>query len=220
MTARFLRRRAPLEQMLHLLQDDIDQGRVRQRLQAYRRMRTVALGPCMRLQFEDPVTVQHQAYDSLPPPLRRDGAALARALAERRHLLPEGLDWRATLQLGLQDLRRVPRPGLPPVDALQAIHLDVAPGTPAATRVRAELRPGAGAHPLLRFALTPRLAQALLAGAGASLGCNHPAYAWRHLLPPATLKLLRRDLHGSRASAADGWQPAAEPLPLPLGQAA
>lgn len=219
MTARFLRRRAPLEQMLHLLQDNIDQGRVRQRLQTYRRMRTVALGPCMRLQFEDQVTVQHQAYESLPLPLplRRDGPALARALAERRHLLPEGLDFRASLQLGLQDLRRVPRPGLPPMDALQAIHLDVAPGTPAMTRVRADLRPGAGQHPVLRFTLTPRLAQALLAGAGASLGCSHPAYAWHHVLPPATLKLLRRDLHGSRACADE--LPELQEL-LPLGQAA
>ncbi len=201
MSARFLRRRTPLEQMLHLLQDNLDKSRARQRLHTYRRLRTVALGPCLHLQFEDEVTLRHQAYESLPLAERRDDDAVAAQMARCQHLLPGGHDLRASVLIGAA-------PGRPvqlPAGVLSALHLDVAPGTSAVARVRAEWHPGEADRrtPMLRFVLEPALSEALLDGAGAMVGCSLPAYNWQHLLRPATLKLLRRDLHRSPALAAD-----------------
>lgn len=208
MTARLFRRRPPVEQMLNLLHEPLQRHGVRQRLMTYRRLRTVALGPCMRVQFEDAITVRWQVHEVLRAERRQGPEAQAEEMALYRHLLPTGGDLRATLFIELpeSDQRRRELPLLN--EAVHLLHLDVAPESTRGQRVHAEAnedqpdrhRSRPSAVHFLRFALPQPLRQALLSGGGATLGCSHPQYTWRHVLQPATLKLLRRDLHG-RASA-------------------
>lgn len=235
MTARLFRRRPPVEQMLNLLHEPLQRHGVRQRLMTYRRLRTVALGPCMRVQFEDAITVRWQVHEVLRVERRQGPEAQAEEMALYRHLLPTGGDLRATLFIELPEAgqRRRELPLLN--EAVHQLHLDVAPESSNGQRVHAEAnedqpdrhRDRPSAVHFLRFALPLPLRQALLSGGGATLGCSHPQYTWRHVLKPATLKLLRRDLHG-RAPSTPALTPAPtagstedpDPSALPAFQAA
>ena len=169
-----------------------------QRLLSHKRARTVALGPHMRLAFEDRLTIQHQVRTIARAERITDPAALAREFDAYAPLLPDGRSWRATLLLELPDAQQRERE-LPLLnEAAHQLYVDL----PRLSRVMAQAnedqpdrhRGRLSAVHFLRFAWPPAVQQALLGGAAAVLGCEHPRYAWRRLLPAHTLALLRADL--------------------------
>jgi hypothetical protein len=172
--------------------------RERQLLISHRRARSLALGPCMWLQFEDERTVQHQVQEMLRIERDASPAAQARESATYAHLLPDGRQWKATLFIGMADDHARGR-ALPHLnEAAHQLYVQL----PKLPRVYAQAdedlpdrhlgRPSA-VH-FLRFDFPPPLRIALLAGAPASLGCAHDQYAYRRVIPLATLEQLRCDL--------------------------
>ena len=170
----------------------------KQKLIRHRRERSLALGPCMRLQFEDELTIRYQIQEVLYAE-RIDGAEHIRhEIDTNAHLVPDGSNWKATLLIELPDAgerqRDLPRLN----EAAHRIYVDV----PRHGRVFAQAnedqadrhltRPSA-VH-FLRFQFTDPLRAALLDGAATMLGCAHDQYAFRRVIPPATLARLRRDL--------------------------
>jgi 2-polyprenyl-6-methoxyphenol hydroxylase-like FAD-dependent oxidoreductase len=158
--------------------------RERQQLIAHRRARSLALGPCMWLQFEDERTVQQARQEGW------ESAVCA-------HLLPDGRQWKATLLIRPDGTRSTARE-LPHLhDAARQLYVQL----PKLPRVYGQvddelpLRPPLVTH-VLRFDFPPPLRVALLAGAPASLGCAHDQYAYRRVIPLATLEQLRCDLAG------------------------
>ncbi len=147
-----------------------DAQRLQQALDSHRRARSLALGPCMWLRFEDELT------GSTTP--------------EHRFRL-NGTHWLATLQIGLPD-RGAAGCNL---GELQAAVGQLYVQLPRMPRVMAEPL-GEASAPVqhLRFAFTPPLRVALLAGAPASVGCAHDRYAHRRVIPLAMLEQLRCDL--------------------------
>lgn len=169
-----------------------------QRALSHKRARTLALGPHMRLAFEDQLTLAHQVRTIARAERITDPAALAREAAAYAPLMPDGHSWRATLLLELPDPQERERE-LPLLnEAAHQLYIDV----PRLLRVRVEAnedqpdrhRGRLSAVHFLRFAWAPA-ARVVLQGAGTVvLGCEHPRYAWRRLVPAHTLALLRADL--------------------------
>ena len=211
----------------------------RRRLAAHREARTVALGPAMRLQFEDALTVRWQIQEVLRSDNSFDTASMQHEIDTYAHLLPDGRHWKATLFIALPEAeaRRRDLPALS--EAAHQLYVEV--GRHGRARVQASHRAdqaaalrwqGGGAigrvmgeanedlpdrhlgrpsavH-FLRFALPEPLRAALLAGAPAALGCRHDRYSFRRLIPPRTLLALCGDI---AAPPRVRREPAAAPSP-------
>ena len=173
---------------------DPDAQRQRQALITHRRARSLSLGPCMWLQFEDALTVQHQIEEVLADQGDRSEAAREREAALYTHLLPDGRQWKATLLLGLPDSEQRAR-DLPDLhEAAERLYVQLPKLPRVYAQPNAHLSGRSSAVHFLHFEFPPPLRVALLAGAAASLGCDHDQYAYRRVIPMATLEHLRCDL--------------------------
>jgi len=168
--------------------------RERQLLISHRRARSLALGPCMWLQFEDERTVQHQVQEMLRIERDASPAAQARESATYAHLLPDGRQWKATLFIGMADDHARGR-ALPHLnEAARRLYVQLPKLPRVYAQAPAALLHCASAVHFLHFEFPPPLRVALLAGAAASLGCDHDQYAYRRAIPMATMEQLRCDL--------------------------
>ena len=164
---------------------------------AQRRERTVPLGPCMRVQFENRATVRHHVERMLRVERITDPRGVQHEIDAYAHLLPDGTNWKATLFIELADpierLRELPQLS----HAVHQLHVDV----PGCGRVRVSAnddlsdrhlaRPSA-VH-FLRFQFSARQRAALHGAHAVVLGCTHPAYPFSQRLGAPTLGHLLRD---------------------------
>lgn len=170
----------------------------KQSLMRHRRERSLALGPCMRLQFEDELTIRYQILEMLHVE-RADGLqALREQIDTYAHLVPDGSQWKATLQIELPDRQERQRE-LPQLnEAVHRLYVEVAGHARVVVQANEDLpdrhRTRPSAVHFLRFQLPEAMRASVLAGAAAALGCTHDHYAFRRVIPPATLAQLRRDL--------------------------
>jgi hypothetical protein len=176
----------------------LDRRNHKQRLIAHRRERSVSLGPCMRLQFEDELTIRYQIQEVLHAERITDADDAQHEIDTYTHLVPDGSNWKATLLIELPDAQQRERE-LPHLnEAAHRLYVEL-PRHPRVFALANEdlpdrhlTRPSA-VH-FLRFQFPPPLRIALLAGASATLGCAHDQYAFRRLIPLATMERLRCDL--------------------------
>lgn len=178
----------------------------RRRMIAHRRERAIDLGPGLRLQFEDALTVRHQVQEVLRAERIADMQALRREAATYAHLLPDGASLKATLLIELPDAgeraRLLPRLSR----AAHRIYLEGG-GARVVANANEDLPAGANARHLerpsgvhfLRFALDPPFCAALHGGFGVTLGCDDDACPWRRPLPPMLLARLRAGLAPARS---------------------
>ncbi len=171
----------------------------RQRLIAHRRQRSLALGPHLRLQFEDELTVRHHIQEVLWVDRSADDEEAVRdEIATYAHLVPDGAQWKATLMIELPDAAE--RERLMPLlnEAVQAAYVELRGLARINASVNDDLpcrhldRPS-GVH-FLRFELDPEFRAGLAHGGEALIGCSHPQYHWRRVIPRATLASLMREL--------------------------
>lgn len=171
----------------------------RQRLAAHRRSRTLSLGPQMRLQFEDELTVRHHIQEVLWLDRSADDAdAVRHEIATYAHLVPDGRQWKATLMIELPDAAE--RARLMPLlnEAVHQVYVELRGHTRVLASVNDDLpdrhlaRPS-GVH-FLRFEFDDDLRQLISQGGEAMLGCTHLQYHWRRVIPRATLASLMRDI--------------------------
>jgi hypothetical protein len=170
----------------------------RERLIAHRRARTLALGPAMRLQFEDELTVRYQIQEVLRAEKVSDAAEMHREIERYAHLLPDGTQWKATLLIELPDAQQRERE-LPLLnEAVHHLYVETA-RRPRVRAVANEDLPDrhrnrpSGVH-FLRFTLPEGFRNALLVGQSVVVGCEHDGYTWRSKLAPQMLQQLRRDV--------------------------
>lgn len=62
----------------------------RQRLIRHRRERSLALGPCMRLQFEDELTIRYQIQEVLHAERAASAEHMQHEIDTYAHLVPDG----------------------------------------------------------------------------------------------------------------------------------
>lgn len=179
---------------------------LRHRLERHATVRTLPLGPSMRLRFEDEITLRSSLQEALDIDALADEAIVRELVASSARLLPDGGDWRATLIVDTAD-RRPAGAALSCLHAAaQQVSLQVGiariPAAPCGTE--ADLPDmylgGSSARRFLRFVLPASVREAVRAGAEVTLLCTHLLYAWRQRVPDATLRLLVRDLDAPRAT--------------------
>lgn len=165
---------------------------------AHRRLRSVALGEHMTLQFEDEATIRRQIQEMLHIEKIFEEDGILSEIEAYAPLVPDGTNWKATVLLeypdpnerkrelarliGVEDRLFVEVEGHGRVYAIADEDLD-----------RENAEKTSSVH-FARFEFTPAMCQALRAGAGARLGCDHTHYPAHVSIAPETLASLAGDL--------------------------
>ena len=176
-----------------------DRKQFRARVLEHKKPRTVHLGEHLTLLFEDELTIRYQVQEMLRIEKIFEDAGIQDELDAYNPLVPDGRNWKATLQVeyedveerkralarlkGIEDRVWVQVDGQPPVQAIADEDLE------------RETDEKTSAVHFLRFELTPAMIAALKSGAGLAIGVDHPEYAATlQPVPDATRKALLADL--------------------------
>ena len=165
---------------------------------AHRKLRSVALGEHLTLQFEDEQTIRRQIQEMLHIEKIFDEEGIQSELEAYGPLVPDGSNWKATMLLeypdpherkrelsrliGVEDRMFVEVEGHPRVYAIADEDLD-----------RENDEKTSAVH-FARFEFTPAMRQAVRAGAAVRLGCDHTNYPAHVQIAPETLASLAGDL--------------------------
>ncbi len=165
---------------------------------AHRRLRTVRLGEHLNLQFEDEQTIRRQIQEMLHIEKIFDEAGIQGEIDAYAPLVPDGTNWKATMLIeypdanerkrelgrliGVEDRMYVDIEGQPRVYAIADEDLD-----------RENEEKTSAVH-FVRFELPKAARDAVRAGAGVKLGCDHTNYPAHVVIAPETLASLAGDL--------------------------
>lgn len=165
---------------------------------AHRRLRSVALGEHITLQFEDEATIRRQIQEMLHIEKIFDEDGINSEIEAYAPLVPDGSNWKATVLLeypdpherrrelarliGVEDRLFVEVEGHARVYAIADEDLD-----------RENDEKTSAVH-FVRFEFSATQRQALRAGAAVKLGCDHTHYPAHVQIRPETLASLAGDL--------------------------
>ncbi len=171
---------------------------IRERIIAHKRSRSVQLGPAMRMQFEDVLTVRYQIQEVLRIDRADDPAIVREEIDRYAHLVPDGSCWCATLMIE-EPAHEARRRVLPLLHvAVPGIYIDIGGINRVAVRANEDLPRGERDRPsavhFLRFDLGEQARMLLFSGAPIAIGCDHEHYRWQARVPAGTLERLMRDI--------------------------
>lgn len=165
---------------------------------AHRKLRSVPLGEHITVQFESELTMRYQIQEMLRIEKIFEEEGIQDEIAAYAPLVPDGRNWKATMLIeypdvnerkrelarliGVQDRMFVEVEGHARVYAIADEDLD-----------RDNEEKTSAVH-FLRFELTPAMCEAVKAGAGVKLGCDHTHYPAHVAIAPETLASLAGDL--------------------------
>jgi hypothetical protein len=165
---------------------------------AHRKLRSVALGEHITLQFESETTIRYQIQEMLRIEKIFEEEGILQEIDAYAPLMPEGSNWKATMLIeypdvnerkrelarliGVEDRMFVEVEGQPRVYAIADEDLD-----------RENEEKTSAVH-FVRFELTPAMCAAVKAGASVKLGCDHTNYPAHMAIAPETLASLAGDL--------------------------
>jgi Protein of unknown function (DUF3501) len=165
---------------------------------AHRRLRSVALGDHITLQFESELTIRYQIQEMLRIEKIFEEEGIVQEIEAYAPLLPDGSNWKATMLIeypdvnerkrelarliGVEDRMFVEVEGMARVYAIADEDLD-----------RENDEKTSAVH-FVRFELTPAMCAAVKAGASVKLGCDHTNYPAHVNMAPETLASLAGDL--------------------------
>jgi hypothetical protein len=165
---------------------------------AHRKLRTVHLGEHVSVQFEDETTIRRQIQEMLHIEKIFDEDGITSELQAYLPLVPDGTNWKATMLIeypdvnerkrelarliGIEDRMFVEVEGQPRVYAIADEDLD-----------RENDEKTSAVH-FVRFELPATARDAVRAGAGVKLGCDHTNYPAHVSIAPETLASLAGDL--------------------------
>jgi hypothetical protein len=153
---------------------------------AYKKRRTLQVGPHATILFEDRLTVQYQVQEMLRIERIFESAGIADELGAYNPLIPDGSNWKATLLIEYPDPeeRKVALAGLKGVEdrcwvqvaGHERVHAI------ADEDLERENDEKTSAVHFVRFELTLAMVAAAKGGAAVSVGIDHPNY--RHAVEP------------------------------------
>jgi hypothetical protein len=165
---------------------------------AHRKLRSVALGDHVTLQFEDEQTIRRQIQEMLHIEKIFDEEGIQAEIDAYAPLVPDGTNWKATMLIeypdpnerkrelarliGIEDRMFVEVEGHPRVYAIADEDLD-----------RENEHKTSSVH-FVRFEFTRPMRDAIRAGAGVKVGCDHTHYPAHVSVGPETLASLAGDL--------------------------
>ena len=164
----------------------------------HRRLRSVALGEHITLQFEDEKTIRYQIQEMLRIEKIFEEEAILHEIEAYAPLVPDGTNWKATMLIeypdpnerkrelarliGVEDRMFVEVEGHPRIYAIADEDLE-----------RENADKTSSVH-FLRFEFPSAAREAVRAGAAVKLGCDHTNYPAHLAIPPETLAALAGDL--------------------------
>ncbi len=170
------------------------------RLIAHRRLRSVALGDHLHLQFEDETTIRYQIQEMLRIERIFEEEGIQAEIDAYAPLVPDGGNWKATLMLAYPDVfeRRRELARLIGVEDRVFVEVEGQARVYAIADEDLDRENGekTSAVHFLRFEFSPVQAAAIRAGAAVKLGCDHPNYPSHCTLLAETLASLAGDLNG------------------------
>ncbi|MCZ4313525.1 DUF3501 family protein [Comamonadaceae bacterium G21597-S1] len=165
---------------------------------AHRKLRSVALGDHITLQFESEMTIRYQIQEMLRIEKIFEEEGIQQEIEAYAPLVPDGGNWKATMLIeypdvnerkrelarliGVEDRMFVEVEGMARVYAIADEDLD-----------RENDEKTSAVH-FVRFELTPAMCAAVKAGASVKLGCDHTNYPAHRSMAPETLASLAGDL--------------------------
>jgi len=165
---------------------------------AHRKLRSVALGDHITLQFESEMTIRYQIQEMLRIEKIFEEEGIMQEIDAYAPLMPDGSNWKATMLIeypdvnerkrelarliGVEDRMFVEVEGMARVYAIADEDLD-----------RENDEKTSAVH-FVRFELTPPMCAAVKAGASVKLGCDHTHYPAHVNIAPETLASLAGDL--------------------------
>src|SRR6185369_4452191 len=164
------------------------------RVIAHRRLRSVALGEHMTIQFEDETTVGYQIQEMLRIEKIFEEEGIRGELDAYAPLVPDGSNWKATMLIEYPDPHERRRELARLIGVAERMFVEVE----GRERVYAiadedldrETEEKTSSVHFLRFEFTRPMVQVLRAGAAAKLCCDHPNYPAHVSIEPATLASL------------------------------
>ena len=170
----------------------------RARVIEHKKSRTVHLGRHLTLQFEDELTIRYQVQEMLRIERIFEEAGIQGELDAYNPLVPDGGNWKATMLIEYPELEERKQM----LERLKGIERQVWVQVQGCARVAAvadedlerENDEKTSAVHFLRFELAAAMRQALRAGAGVTVGVEHPAYRAQAELPAEVRAALAADV--------------------------
>ena len=165
---------------------------------AHRRLRSVALGEHMTLQFEDERTIRRQIQEMLHIEKIFDEEGIQSEIDAYAPLVPDGSNWKETVLIEYPDPHERKRELARLIGVEDRLFVEVegkdrvyAIADEDLERENAEKT--SSVH-FARFEFTPAQRSAIRAGAAVKLGCDHTNYPAHVQIAPDTLASLAGDL--------------------------
>ena len=165
---------------------------------AHRKLRSIALGEHMTLQFESELTVRYQIQEMLRIEKIFDEDAIQHEIDTYAPLVPDGSNWKATMLIEYPDINERKRELARLIGVEDRVYIEVEGMTRAYALADEDLErendEKTSAVHFLRFELTPAMKSVVLAGASVTLGCDHTHYPFHVRIEPEALASLAGDL--------------------------
>jgi len=170
----------------------------RARVMEHKKRRTVQLGANLTLLFEDELTIRYQVQEMLRIERIFEEDGIQGELDAYNPLVPDGSNWKATMLIEYPEVEERKRM----LERLKGIEREVWVQVKGCERVAAiadedlerENEEKTSAVHFLRFELAPPMRKALRAGAGVTVGVDHPAYRAQGELAAEVRAALAADL--------------------------
>jgi len=165
---------------------------------AHRKLRSVALGEHMTIQFEDEKTIRYQIQEMLRIEKIFEEDAIQHEIDAYAPLVPDGSNWKATMLLEYPDPNERKRELGRLIGVEDKMFVEVE-GHARAYAIadedleRENAEKTSSVH-FLRFELPAAAREAVRAGAAVKLGCSHTNYPAHVTIAPETLASLAGDL--------------------------
>ena len=167
---------------------------------AHRRIRTVALGDHMTLQFESELSIRYQIQEMLRIEKIFEEEGIQAEIDAYAPLVPDGSNWKVTQLIEYPDINERRRELAKLIGVEGRMYVEVE----GHARVYAiadedldrETDEKTSSVHFLRFELTPAMCASVKAGASVKLGCDHTHYPAHVSISPETLASLASDLKG------------------------
>ena len=165
---------------------------------AHRKLRSVALGEHVTLQFEDEQTIRRQIQEMLHIEKIFDEDGIQGEIDAYAPLVPDGSNWKATMLIEYPDPHERKRELARLIGIEDRLFVEVEGHARAYAIADEDLdrenEEKTSAVHFVRFELTPAMVSAVKAGAGVKLGCDHRNYPAHVAIAPETLASLAGDL--------------------------
>jgi hypothetical protein len=165
---------------------------------AHRKLRTVALGEHMTLQFESELSIRYQIQEMLRLEKIFEEEPIEQEIQAYAPLVPDGRNWKATMMIEYPDENERKRELARLIGVEDRMFVEVEGHERVYAIADEDLERDneekTSAVHFVRFEFTPAMISAIKAGASVKLGCDHRHYPTHVVIPPETLASLAGDL--------------------------